>query len=121
MKIIDHGEWNTYNPTRKIMDAPPGSLFIRRKSDKKDWYEYVASNPFKEDTIKINCRLQVMGAKLEKGWVAAACTRDATMLFPIQSIVLELEDVNSKDPQKDFQGKIYDPETKTFSEKRAFE
>ena len=116
MKIIDHGEWNLYKPTRRIMDAPSRTLFAKRKSDGKDWYEYVASNPFKKDTIKLNCRFQVINIKLEKGWVVMVCSRDPTTLFPDGSIILELG--NS---QEDLEGKIYNPETKTFSDKRVFE
>jgi hypothetical protein len=43
-----------------------------------------------------------------------AANYDATKLFPVNQMVIEIVDYEGKDPQKELGGKKYDPETNTI-------
>ena len=108
MKIIDHGMWHTYTPNRLPKDAPPGALFTRRAGDGIDWYDYANSGRnFASDSVKMT---------VIDGVVGAAVT-DPTMLWPGNAKVIEVEDVETDDPQRLFGDKVYDADNKTFRDR----
>jgi hypothetical protein len=105
MDIINHGDWERYNPPVLPVDAPPNALFARRIADGADWYDYVNSGrAFAKDSIKMT----VTNSRV------SAAVIDATMLFPGGSTLLEVKDVAVDDPQKHFGRKVYDPLGRTF-------
>lgn len=110
MRIIDHGEWERYTPLEPNPDAPPNTMYARRKKDGMDWYQFVHpgdhTNP---GTVKLVC------AKEEGEWVVAVAVRDATMLFPANRLLLEIYDWKG-DPAV-LERQIYYPTTKEFKVK----
>ena len=132
MNIIDHGRWVNYKPNPIPEKAPPNALFCKRESDGQDWYLYVhavpppgvvAVNPndyatqfnvtnFQLETVKFTALWQEQyGA-----YVVGAAVYDPLMLFPGGQLLGEITDYTGTDPQADFGNKVYDPETKTFSD-----
>lgn len=112
MTIIEHGKWLPYQPMALPPNAPPNALFARRESDQIDWYDYVNSGEnFGADTVKL---MAIWRDPV--GYVVGPAVYDATMLCPANHIVLEVTDYTDSDPQTEFGNKVYDPETKTFSD-----
>jgi hypothetical protein len=113
MKIINHGKWLPYQPARLPPSAPPNTLFACRESDQIDWYDYVNSGKrFRADSIK----LMAIWREYAGGYVVGPAVTDATRLFPPDHIVFEITDYTGGDPQAEFGGKRYEPDTGTFSE-----
>ena len=113
MAHIDHGKWKTYTPAKMRKDAPPNALFARRESDGVDWYDYVhPGNNFAADTVKI----AVDWRDYAGGYVVGPAVYDATMIFPPDHIVMEIDDYTGTDPQTDLGNKLYDPATGVFSD-----
>lgn len=115
MNIVDHGKWKQYVPSPFPENVPSNMLFARREDSEKDWYEFLKEHVFDYNTIKMTVTWHDnVGA-----YIVGAAVHDATMLFPQDAFVIEVTDYNGFDPQKDFGGKAYDPETKSFMEAPA--
>jgi len=100
MTHIDHGSWVLYKPAQARADAPSGAMFCKRENDGVDWYEYV--HP---------------GTNFGSGgYLVGPVVTDANQLFPAGHIVVEISDYAGSDAFADFNGKIYDPATDTFSD-----
>jgi hypothetical protein len=100
MRIIHHGTWSPYRPDALPALFPASALFCRR-DDGTDWYEFLKQNVLLPDTVKL---------AVEGGAVKVA-TRDATAIWPINRLVLEvMDDDDESDPQPRYQGMCYDTE-----------
>jgi hypothetical protein len=106
MNIIDHGSWTRYVPEKPPEGLPGNIMFCRRDSDGKDWYAYIhGEHPeLGGDSIKMT---------VHEG-IVQAVYRDATMLFPQNSLLLEITDDPVADPQAKYGGKLYDGRSKRF-------
>ena len=112
MNIKNHGVWQRYTPKTLPKDAPPNALFARRVKDGKDWYDYVNSGEnFAKDSVKITVLNNVV----------AAAVIDATSLFPADTMVLEVTDIVTSNPQDVFGRKIYDANNQSFHDVPPFE
>jgi len=110
--MINHGEWEAYTPKTIPEDKPSNALFARRKNDGVDWYDYVKSEPFRGDTVKITARwIEPLGS-----YLVGAATRDGARLFPPGFIVVEI-DSGSENPQADFGNRLYDAKTGKFGDR----
>jgi hypothetical protein len=111
MNIIDHGKWTRYHPSRLPEEMPPNALYSRRESDQKDWYDFLWKDKvFKQDTVKATANwTDNVGV-----YVIGAATYDGSMMFPHDSLIIEIEGYTGVDPQKDLGGKSYDPQTQSF-------
>ena len=113
MTHIDHGKWKRYTPATVREDAPQNAMFAHRESDGQDWYEYVhPGTNFAAETVKI-------AADWRDGvsaYVVGPAVYDATMIFPANSIVFEIDDYTGSNPQADLGSKVYDPTTGAFSD-----
>jgi len=87
MSIKDHGEWIRYKPNSAPENVPANAVFARRVADGVDWYDYVRSDPFGKDSIKMTVRSRAKGEPV----IVAAPHVDASMLFPADHRVIELE------------------------------
>jgi hypothetical protein len=108
--INDHGTWARYTPSPVPADAPPNALFSRRDSDSIDWYDYVnpGSNFGDATVIKMT---------VGSDNIVRAAVLDPTRLFPGNGVrVLEVTGASTADPQADWGGFVYDPNTQTFSD-----
>lgn len=113
MNIIDHGSWEPYKPAKFPESAPANALFVIRKSDHVDWYDYVNSGEnFGADTVKFSA----MEHDPAIGYAIGPAVYDATLIFPSNQVVGEITDYTGSDPQADFGGKIYDPEAGTITD-----
>ena len=100
MRIIHHGTWSPYKPAVLPALFPASALFCRRDGA-TDWYEFLKQNVLLPDTVKL---------AVEAGVVKVA-TRDATAIWPINRLVLEvMDDDDESDPQPRYQGMCYDTE-----------
>ena len=114
MIIRDHGEWVRYVPKVLPNDAPENAMFCKRSTDCVDWYDYVNRE---RDAISAGSVMFAADWREDVGqYIVGAATYDVTQLFPAGFIVREIIDYTGSDPQKDFGGKAYDPETDTFSD-----
>jgi len=113
MLHIDHGSWVAYKPTQIPEHAPAGALFARRESDGVDWYDYVNSG---ENFDERNVKFMALWQDSFGSYVVGPAVYDPTMLFPAGQIVVEVDGYTGIDPQKDFGGKLYDPETHTLTD-----
>jgi len=118
MNIIDHGKWVPYKPERHYRkfeeagEAGVNLLYAKRTSDGKDWYVYVNDDePFGNNNVKMIVHDQ------GDGWIVGAAVYDATLLWPANSLLLEVTDYRGSDPQQDFGGKMFDRKTRTFGER----
>lgn len=112
MRIIDHGEWIRYNPNKPHPHAPLNTMYLKRKSDGMDWYQYVhPGRNFSKDSTKVTVGLQ------EDGWIGMAATKDPLALFPMDHRLLEVFDNYGGDVQKRYGGKVYDPVAKEFNDR----
>ena len=113
MTVIDHGKWLPYTPDVLPKHAPSHALFAKRESDGVDWYDYVNSGEnFDVDNVKFMAVLRDYAG----GHVVGPAVYDPTLLFPANHLVGEITDYAGSDPQKDFGGKIYNPEDGSFSD-----
>jgi hypothetical protein len=113
MTSIDHGQWHGYVPTTFPDGAPGGALFTKRDSDGVDWYDYIRDGTaFGANTVKFAARFN----EQLSAFLVSVALYDPTMMFPGNQIVREITDYAGTDPQGDFGGKIYDPNTDTFSD-----
>jgi hypothetical protein len=109
MNIIDHGLWTRYVPANPKEDLPGFIMFCRRDADDQDWYDYIHGE---EPELGGNSIKMTVDDKD----IVQAVYRDATKLFPQNSLLLEITDDPVDDPQAKYGGKLYDPETMTFSD-----
>lgn len=90
-------------------------MYAQREDTKKDWYEFLREHTFPYDTVKMTATWHDnVGA-----YIIGAAVHDATMLFPQDAFIIEVTDYAGFDPQKDFGGKAYDPNAKTFADAPA--
>lgn len=118
MSIIEHGDWTQYYPNPRPEVAPLNAMFARRTGDAQDWYLYArppATN-FQPDSVKMT--IYRAG---KNGPTVGAAVYDVTMLWPGQTLIVEDTAYAGSDPQADYGGKIYDPNTQTFSDPPPFE
>jgi len=127
MKIIDHGKWIPYKPTKPPEAAPPNALFAKRESDGVDWYDYVNpqkesgrlfSENFQEDSVKI----AFMFHESDNHWIIGPAVTDATMIFPANHYVREIIGFGSTDENEiiaAFRNKVIHPETSEILGDRA--
>jgi hypothetical protein len=81
MKIIDHGMWENYKPEHAPAELRSMNVsFCRRVSDGADWYEF--QKQLRNDNIKMT---------VEPDGTVQATSRDASMLFPANMRVVEVE------------------------------
>jgi hypothetical protein len=114
MTHIDHGSWVLYKPAQARADAPSGAMFCKRENDGVDWYEYVhPGTNFAAGSVKFAARWVEHGSG---GYLVGPVVTDANQLFPAGHIVVEISDYAGSDAFADFNGKIYDPATDTFSD-----
>jgi hypothetical protein len=139
MKIIDHGEWEIYKPSEHPSGVPQNAIFMRRKSDHVDWYDYIygkrekpapkldpvtllpvksdyttqpiLTQNFGADTVKF----AVMWRKEFNAFIVGAASRDVTMIVPFGQTVYEITDYVGDDPFAEFSGKAYDHAAGTFA------
>jgi len=79
--FIDHGMWEAYVPDRIPEGVPKNTMFAKRASDGKDWYDYVHSGKnFQLASVKFTVADTVIKAP----------TVDPTMLFPSNMRVIEM-------------------------------
>jgi hypothetical protein len=111
MNIINHGTWHHYVPDVIPEGYPKGVAYARRDGDSKDWYEllYGEQSEFAPTSIKV--------AALKEGprWIVKVASDDATKLFPIGQLLLEVTDYVGSDPQVDLGGKEYVEATQAFT------
>jgi hypothetical protein len=117
MKIIDHGKWIPYKPEVFPKDAPPTALFAKRESDGKDWYQHV-NDPasFQPDTVKIAFSFH----EAEKEWIIGPAVIDATMIFPANHYVREIDGFGSTDENEiiaAFRNKVIDIKTNAMKDR----
>jgi hypothetical protein len=108
--IVIHGIWNLYVPEKGHPDAPPSTVYVKRDSDGVDWYDYVNGSNFQKDTVKVACIFQ------GDMWTTNPGTRDASAIFPSGMMVLEIDDYTGKDMIKDFTGKSFNLDSRSFQE-----
>ena len=111
MAHIDHGFWIRYKPEKPPEDAPTSALFAKRESDNQDWYDYV--HP-KDKFNPSNVVIAAIWRDYANGYVVGPAVYDASMIFPADHIIYEIDDYAGSDPQEDLLNKIYDPETGAF-------
>lgn len=116
MKIKSHGEWVRYIPSSIPKEGvPDGVIWARRKSDDKDWYEYVRNKQnFGIKTVKF------MAGPQSDGLIVGNAVFDQTMLFPAGCWVFEITDYVGTDPYGDFGNKIFDMTRSTFSDRKPY-
>jgi hypothetical protein len=107
-RVIEHGEWEMFEPDPRPSELPGNVMFCRRKEDNAEWYQYLAEN-FQNKSVKMTVMLR------SEIWVVQAVAKEADRLFPAKALVLELTGVDVADPQTMFGQQVYDRKTKTFS------
>lgn len=110
MNIKNHGTWSRYYPTRIPAGFPENTMFAKRDADNKDWYEYIRSEKsFEKGSVRMMAFYQF------DRWVIGPAVRDVSMLFPANQMVLEVTGHYSRNLEKDFGRRVYDPKTNTIS------
>ena len=112
----DHGTWSRYKPIDPPENFPANALYAKRDSDGTDWYNYVRSNVFEKNSIKLSVRVWTDGGLP----TISAPQLDASHLFPVDHRVIEIEgDYSNLDEEariKRFAGKIIDLKTGKISD-----
>jgi len=108
MYIKDHGDWEAYKPQVTPEGLPLNVLYAKRRSDQKDWYEYLKEGHFKLNTVKFQVRMDGF-ARLITGNVVT----DPSHLFPAGTFIIEME---YKGDKERFNNKLYDRVNHTFSD-----
>lgn len=117
MSIIEHGDWTRYYPDPRPAAAPLSAMFAQRTGDAQDWYSYVnppATN-FQPNSAKMTVYRQG-----KDGPTVGAAVFDVTRLWAGAALIVEDTGYAGSDPQADYGGKIYDPNTQTFSDPPPF-
>ncbi|MEY9435942.1 hypothetical protein [Bradyrhizobium elkanii] len=114
MNIINHGTWTRYEPDPYPTDIPPGVIFAKSDATGRDWYDalYGETRLFAADSVKVTATKEADGS-----WRLQAANKDATRVFPVGGLLLEITDYTGTDPQADFGQKRFDA---TTSEITAF-
>lgn len=108
MIITERGNWVAYKPASTPEGFPAHALFARRADDGTDWYDFVhPGDNLRPDTVKMT----VMSNN-----VVAAATTDASALFPVNALLLEVEGADTSNPQETYGGKIYNAADGTFTD-----
>lgn len=98
LSIKQHGHWERYVPEKvpERLRLNTSVMFCRRQEDGMDWYEFLYGDDkvLKPDTIKMTVN------RMGNRWIIQAVYQDATMLFPQNCILLEVDGITDKDPQK---------------------
>ena len=117
--IKDHGVWKPYTPDPLPEWAASASsiggaiVFIRRDSDRVDFYDYLKTKPFGKDAIVANT-IASQGTKVE---TVGSVFRDPTMILPFNQRLIEILGVDPSEtkPHNLLAWLIFDPDTLTFS------
>jgi hypothetical protein len=130
MKIIDHGKWIPYKPTKENWPegAPANALFAKRESDGVDWYEYV--NPPKDNKQRMfsenfrdgSVKIAFMFHEHQKKWIIGPSVLDATLIFPANHFVREIIDFGTTDEAEiiaRLRNRFIDPETNEITDPPA--
>lgn len=107
LTVKDHGFWTLYRPAK----PPPGlegAMFCHRETDGADWYEY--RNRLTANTVKMT--VMKMGPRPRH--IVQAVSRDVSLLFPQNSLVLEVTGIADADPFAAYNQRGYDPERQAF-------
>ncbi|MGY3535777.1 hypothetical protein [Bradyrhizobium sp. USDA 4452] len=106
MNIINHGTWTRYEPDPYPADLPPGVIFAKNDATGQDWYDalYGETPLCAADSVKVTATKEADGS-----WRLQAANKDATKVFPIGGLLLEITGYTGADPQADFGQKRYDP------------
>jgi hypothetical protein len=105
MQFTDHGDWVLYRPR----SGPSDIAFCKRVQDDQDWYKF--QKELKDpDTVKITLR------KSGDVWIVMSTQTDASMLFPADCKLIEIEGV--KDHEK-LRSQVFDLESKKFSQRKV--
>ncbi|MGY3278110.1 DUF4376 domain-containing protein [Bradyrhizobium sp. S3.7.6] len=111
MNIINHGTWSRYTPDPHPPGLPTFTSFAKSDDNGRDWYDALYS----ETPLCAADSVKVTALKDDKGnWRTMAANVDATMVFPVNQLLLEITDYNGTDPQADLGGKYYHPDTNTI-------
>ncbi|WFU52320.1 hypothetical protein QA639_21680 [Bradyrhizobium pachyrhizi] len=113
MNIINHGTWTKYDPDPYPADLPPGILFAKSDETGRDWYDalYGETPLFAADSVKITATKEADGS-----WRLQAANVDATKVFPLSQLLIEVIGYTGTNPQKDFGQKRFDATASTISE-----
>jgi len=121
MKIINHGRWVPYKPSKASGIFPAWVSYFRRESDGQDWYDYI----YREDTddngrrrvtvrdflssaVSIKCAAIFQPAF--SAYIIGPAVADVTKLCPINQHVFEVTGYTGSDnPQEYFGGRVFDP------------
>jgi hypothetical protein len=119
--VVDHGDWTEYpgpiyapaaNNVAYSPVVPPGTMFLKRDTDNKDWYQYSRdAENFGSASLFATCRIK--NDKL----VVQAVFDDRSRLWPLNMRVVEIQGYTGslEKVHKNFEQQIYDPVTKTLS------
>jgi hypothetical protein len=111
MEIIDHGEWEEYDPGAHWLKAH-NVIFAKRVSDGVDWYVYQRQTDLlTSNTVKMTIR------KFDDEWVVQATQIDGSMLWPIRCRLIEFPDLkNDGIEHEKYRQNRFNFETRQFSE-----
>lgn len=112
LTIKRHGHWKRYrpDPLPEKFRLTHSVMFCRREEDGMDWYEFLyEAKVLAADSIKMT----VM--PMSDTWVVQAVYRDATMLFPQNCLLLEIDGITDADPQQAYGQRIFDRLTNEFA------
>jgi len=116
MKIINHGRWVPYKPSKPPGIFPAWVSYFRRESDDQDWYDYiyreeggrVAVRDFLKDAVSIKCA--AIFHPVFDDYIIGPAVTDITMICPINQYVFEVTGYTGSDtPQDYFGGRVFDP------------
>lgn len=112
MNITNHGTWSAYIPDQLPPGYPKSAIFAKSDTTGRDWYDalYGKEPMFAADSFKITATREPDGS-----WRTQACNVDATKVFPINQLLLELTDYTGSDPQSDLGQMRYDEATNTIA------
>ena len=114
--VVDHGNWVPYTRDAVLSPegfplVPAGTIFCKRESDGVDWYDYSrAEGTFAPGSVKITC------LKTSLGIITQAVFLDSNNVFPQNCLIIEVQGWEGTKPHNTFERKVYDPETRTFSD-----
>lgn len=114
LTIKQHGHWKQYkpDPIPEKFKLTSSVMFCRREEDGMDWYEFLYEvKELAADSIKMT----VM--PMQDQWVVQAVYKDATMLFPQNCLLLEIDGITDTDPQTAYGQLTFDPTANMFGNK----
>lgn len=109
--IRQHGVWRRYVPQPFPEGVPANALFCRRENDGADWYAFLKSGTLEADTVKMTVRtFPPEPPRIQ------AVQRDATMIFPDDALLLEVEGLSGEIDQlsESYGQRAFDAKTATF-------